>query len=163
MKIDKHTKQSIVRAIMNDVPKPDYKKRRADLQAAVVKLMSPEVRRVFKLCPGALHTYHVGETLYDGQSWWSRTIVCGDVPSEKIDELVAPYQDEDRACRHAQANLTNIVNSCNTLAALKRNLPEFESYFPTEAQPTKNLPALANVVADLSKLGWPKGQQTKEK
>ena len=34
--------------------------------------------------------------------------------------------------------------------------PEFEKYLPSEAQPTKNLPALANVVADLSKLGWPK-------
>jgi hypothetical protein len=38
-------------------------------------------------------------------------------------------------------------------------LPEFEKYFPAEDAPiSKNLPALANMVADLTKLGWPKGK-----
>ena len=33
----------------------------------------------------------------------------------------------------------------------------FKKYFPTQEKPVANLPALANVVAELSKLGWPKG------
>ena len=64
MKIDKYVRQSIVKAIMNDVPKPDKAKRRQDLQAAIVKAMSPNVRKVFKECPGALKTHYFGAVSY---------------------------------------------------------------------------------------------------
>ena len=156
MKLNKYTKQAIVRAIMNDVPKPDKTKRHAAVQAAIVKAMSPECRKVYNKTPGALATQHVGDTTYDGCNWHTREVIKGDVSEAQIKAVLKPYEEEDEAHREARAQLASAVDGCNTLNALKKAFPEFEKYLPTEAQPTKNLPALANVVADLSKLGWPK-------
>ena len=156
MRLDKYTKASIVKAIMNDVPQPDKVKRRADLQAAIVKAMSPECRKVYNKTPSALRTYHVGDTLYDSRSWSSRDVIAGDVAAETIDELLKPYKDEDTERHNAKCKLQGIVEGCSTLKQLQTLLPEFKQYMPTETAPAKNLPAVANMVADLSKLGWPK-------
>lgn len=159
MKIDKYVRQSIVSAIMADVPKPDKKKRRLDLQAAIVKAMSPEVRKVFRNTPGALKTHYFGDLIYDNHNWNSRDLVVGDVPEAKLDELVKPYKEEDEAIHQARNKLTCAIEGCTTRKALMTRLPEFEKYYPAEEAPmSKSLPALANVMADLSKLGWPKGK-----
>ena len=160
MKIDKYVRQSIVKAIMADVPKPNKTKRRADLQATLVKAMSPAVRKVFKESPGALKTEHVGDLTYDG-TWDSRHVIVGDVTGEMVKKIIQPYVDEDDSIYAAHNKLRGAVDSCTTRKQLMDRLPEFEKYFPAEGVPiSKNLPALANVAADLSKLGWPK-QATK--
>ena len=156
MRLDKYTKSSIIRAIMDDVPAPDKAKRRADLQAAVVKVMSPEVRKVYNKTPSALRTHHVGDVIYDGYGWNTRDIIAGDVTDKVIEEIIKPYKAEDEARHATKRKLQGIVEGCSTLKQLQTLLPEFKQYMPTEAAPTKNLPAVANMVADLSKLGWPK-------
>ena len=156
MRLTKYDKIAIIRAIMNDVPKPDKEKRRIDMQAALVKAMSPAVRKVFKECPVALRTTYLGDAIYTG-SYGSRELVLGDVPKEAIDALLEPYDAEDKARREAEYKLKTAVDACGTLKQLETRLPEFKKYFPTAEAPATNLPALANVVADLSKLGWPKG------
>lgn len=155
--ITKWDKQAIVRAIMADVPRVDKDKRRKELQAAIVKLMSPEARKLFNKTPNALRTYHVGEITYNGQ-WGSRDITIGDVTDTKVDELCAKYKEEDNARYDIERKLKGIVETCRTVKQLNDRLPEFKKYFPTVEKPVANLPAIANVVADLSKLGWPKGE-----
>lgn len=157
MRITKWDKEAIVRAVMNDVPMPDKTKRRAQLQAAVVKLMSPECRKLYKNCPDALRTRNIGELIYDG-TWCSREIITGDVNASLVDDLKKPYEAEDRARQDARNALKGAIEACTTLKQLNDRLPEFKKYFPTAEKPAANLPALANVVADLSKLGWPKGE-----
>jgi hypothetical protein len=159
MRLDKYARQAIVKAIMADVPKPDKVKRREDLQAAIVKAMSPDVRKVFKSTPGALKTSYFGDLIYDSYAWSTRELAVGDVPEDKLKELAAPYKAEDEAIRSAKAKLEGAIEGCTTRKALMTRLPEFEKYYPAEDAPmSKNLPALANVMADLSKLGWPKGK-----
>ena len=158
MRITKWDKESIVRAIMNDVPLPDKKKRREELQAAIVKAMSPECRKLYKKAPEALRTHHFGDLIYDGCSWGTREVVIGDVETKTLDQLKQKYHDEDKARQDARNALKAAVLACTTLKQLNDRLPEFKKYFPTAEKPAANLPALANVVADLSKLGWPKGE-----
>ena len=159
MRLDRYDKQAIVKAIMADVPKPDKAKRRADLQAAIAKAMSPAVRKVFKESPGALKTSYFGDLIYDNIYGTTRELVVGDVPEDKLRELTKPYKDEDKAIDEARIKLQGAIEGCNTRKALMTRLPEFEKYYPAEDAPmSKNLPALANVMADLSKLGWPKGK-----
>ena len=155
MRLNTYTKSSIVRAIMNDVPQPDKEKRRVDLQAALVKAMSPEARKLYNKTPSALRTHHFGEIIYTG-AYTSRDLIAGDVNAETIAALAKPYEDEDDARVATKRKLTAIVEGCSTLKQLQTLLPEFKQYMPTESAPTKNLPAVANVVADLAKLGWPK-------
>jgi len=156
-RITKCDKEAIVRAIMADVPKPDKKKRREELQAAIVKAMSPECRKIYKLCPSALRTYHLGDITYSDGNWSSREIIRGDVTEVVIDELCKKYKAEDEAFHSARMALKGAIESCSTYKQLMTRLPEFEKYYPKPDAKTANLPALANVVADLSKLGWPKG------
>ena len=53
--------------------------------------------------------------------------------------------------------------SCTTRKALANLLPEFEQYLPEDTPAAiRSLPAIANIVADFSKAGWPK-DKTKEK
>jgi len=157
MKVTKLQKEAIVRAIMHDVPKPNKAVRHAKVQAAMVKAMSPECRKLYGKRPDIFVSEHTGDITYDGSSWALRHVVIGDAPKEKLKEILRPYQVEDDKYHEAKRNLTNAIMACTTLKALETTFPEFKKYFPTETQPTKNLPALANVVADLSKLGWPKG------
>jgi hypothetical protein len=93
---------------------------------------------------------------YDG-SWDTRYIIAGDVAEKDIKAICEPYKAEDETRYKAERSLAGVVEACSTLKQLKERLPEFTKYYPTEEAPTANLPALANVVADLSKLGWPKG------
>lgn len=159
MKIGKWDKEAIVNAIMADVPKVDKKKRKEEIQAAIVKAMSPEARKLYKTCPEALRTYCIGELIYDGCTWSSRDVIIGDVKELKRDEILKPYKEEDQQRYNTKQSLKAAIMACTTLKQLKERLPEFEKYYPTAEKPVTTLPALANVVADLSKLGWPKGEK----
>ena len=158
MKLTKYQKQGIARAIIQDLPPVDYKKRREELQAAIVKLMSAPVAKLYKVYPNALRRTYVDNYVL-GESHNDNWIVSGDVTDKQVEALAKKYRDETDARYAAKRQLERAIDGCNTLKQLRTTLPEFEKYYPTEEQPTKNLPALANVVADLSRLGWPKGEK----
>ena len=156
MKLTKLTKDAIILSIMNDVPKPDRSKRHAEVQGALLKAMSPECRKVFNKTPQVFVTEYTGGYTYDGVRYGTRYVCLGDAPKAELEKAALLYKNEDDARDKANAQLEAAINGCTTLKQLEALLPEFKKYYPTENQPTKNLPALANVVADLTKLGWPK-------
>lgn len=158
MKLTKLHKEAIVRAIMQDTPPIDKVKRAEAIIAEVVKAMSPEVRKLYKTKPDALRRRTVPYT--NQYSNWHECVV-GDVTDEKIKEIAAPYKLQEDERNAMQRKLTGAFEGINTLKQALTSFPEFKKYYPTEAEPTKNLPALANVMADLTKLGWPKQGATK--
>ena len=153
MKLTKYTKQSIVRAIIHDLPPIDKEARATAIKDAIVKTMSSEVRKLLKTNPTALRTANVE---YANPDRWYQEVVVGDVTKEQISAIIAPYEKQEAERREADAKLTRAFAGINTLKQAMATFPEFKEYYPTEAEPTKNLPALSNVMADLSKLGWPK-------
>lgn len=157
MNLDKYTKQAIVTAIMNDLPPIDKAKRAADIKATIIKAMSPEVRKMYKTKPNALRTKCVAYT--NEFRTWGDEMPVGDVTDAQIKEITAPYEKEENARAEMKRKLTGAFDGIRTLKAALKMFPEFKQYMPTEAEPTKNLPALANVMADLSKLGWPKDEK----
>lgn len=155
MNLTKLHKQAIVRAIMQDTPPLDRAKWSEEIKAAIVKAMSPEVRKLHKTNPSALR---IASVPYVNQyRHWSDEIPVGDVTKEQIKEIIAPYEAQYREQQDMENKLKAAFEGIRTLKQAETTFPEFKKYYPTEAQPTKNLPALANVVAGLSKLGWPKG------
>jgi hypothetical protein len=153
MKITKYEKEAIIRAIMQDVPRTPDNVLREEIQNALVQGMSAPIQELYKTHPKALRTDFVSS--WDSGLSYRVEFVVGDA---KVEKVVKPFVDKKQERDAAQTKLSAIVNGCNTLAQLKKMLPEFISYFPTETEPTKNLPAVANMVADLSKLGWPKAK-----
>lgn len=154
MKLSKYTKQAIVRAIIHDLPPIDKEARASAIKEAIIKFMSPEVRKLFKTHPAALRLADV--EYVDIHRSWSAPVVVGDVTRDQIKAIIAPYEKQEQERREAEAKLTHAFAGISTLKQALTTFPEFKKYYPTEAEPTKNLPALANVMADLSKLGWPK-------
>jgi hypothetical protein len=159
MKLTKLHKQAIVRAIMQDTPAPDRRKWANDIKAEIAKKMSPAVRKIYSVNPLALRVASV--PFASEHRYWGADVVVGDVTKEQIAEIVAPYERTTRERDEMKKKLEFAFAGINTLKQAESTFPEFKKYYPTEAQPTKNLPALANVVADLSKLGWPKQGVTK--
>jgi len=153
MKLTKYEKEAIVRAIMQDVPTKPDNILRAEIQAAFVAGMSAPVLKLYKTHPKALKTESVPS--WDSGLSYRTDFIVGDADVKKAMET---FNAQKKARDEAHSKLSAAVMGCNTLAQLKKLLPEFISYFPSETEPTKNLPAVANMVADLSKLGWPKSQ-----
>jgi hypothetical protein len=56
MKLNKLTKQAIVRAIIQDLPPIDTEARALAIKEAIIKAMNPEVRKLYKIQPKALRT-----------------------------------------------------------------------------------------------------------
>jgi hypothetical protein len=154
MKLNKYAKQAIVRAILQDVPPIDKEARAVAIKEAIIKAMGPEVRKLFKSNPTALRTDQV---MYANPlRTWGYDVVVGDVTRDQIKAILAPYEKQEEERCNAESRLSHAFAGINTLKQALTTFPEFAKYYPTEAEPTKNLPALANVMADLSKLGWPK-------
>lgn len=152
MNLTKLIKEAIVRSIMNDVPREDEVTAKKKIQEALVKAMSPEARKLYKTNPRALRDGRVSSYEYGFD--YSFDVVVGDAALEPI---LKPYKDARDARREARNKLVGAIEGCRTLKQLEKALPEFKKYYPKENATSTNLPALANVVADLSKLGWPKG------
>ncbi len=81
----------------------------------------------------------------------------GDVPKANVDAILEPYQKEDSKRAEVGRNLKAAIMACSSVKQLNERLPEFKNYYPSAEKPVTTLPALANVVADLTKLGWPDG------
>lgn len=150
MRLNTYQKESIVRAVMADVPVLDDSIIKDEAQAAIVKAMSPAVRKVYRENPGALRTENVSD-IFDRRNY---TLIVGDADTKAV---LKPWRDAIERRMAARRSLKSVVNGCTTLKQLKTALPEFVKYMPTEEKPTANLPALANLSADFIRLGWPKG------
>lgn len=150
MKITKYDKTAIVSSIMDDVPKPKHAALVAEIQATLAAGMSDQARKLYKTHPKAL----ASDRLY-GSSYgldYAMMFIVGDA---NVSKVLKPFVDAEETRTQARSKVRSAIESCNTLKQLMDRLPEFERYYPTEQQPTKNLPALFNVAADLAKMGWP--------
>ena len=154
MKLNQYTKDAIVRAIMADVPETNGEKIKADIQAALVKAMSTTARKLYKENPNALREIYVANIGLG----YRTTFIGGDADK---DVVLKPWIDAYNAKMNTRNSLREAVYGCSTLKQLKDRMPEFIKYFPTEAEPTKNLPAVVNVLPALTALGWPVSKVSK--
>ena len=68
------------------------------------------------------------------------------------------FADELNMLNNLRKQLTAVIAACSTLKQAKEALPEFIKYLPEESGNVvdRTLPVVGNLVADLSKAGWPK-------
>lgn len=160
-------RDSFIRRVMADVPTVDYDQKIRDavnkaVQAAlpkeVKKLLADEQTRGFVNTNGA----HVEAPEY---VFFSDIPSCGRDWLQKIADAAAepflkPWEDQKKRDDELSTRLRSIAYHCNTVKKLADALPEFAAYMPKdESDAIKTLPAIANVVADFVKAGWPKGKK----
>lgn len=147
MRLTKYQKEAFIRAVMQDVPNVVGPLLEEEVQNALIKGMSPPVRRLYKTNPNALRVQYS----YDFSERGNRKYFVGDAD---YDAITAPFLERVRSRSEAKRSLTSTFEGCSTLKQLQATLPEFQKYMPTEEKPTPNLPAVANVVMTLVALGW---------
>lgn len=162
MKLTKFDRQAFVRAVMADIPKEDFldQMRKVVMDDSIEQL--PAQLRQFALDPKTAPYLKTG-------TYWSKKSFTyfGDnqhhwTPSpkaqKKIDALREKHDAQELRLDEVRSKVSASIEACTTLKMAKERLPEFEKYLPQDRGPQKSayLPAVANLVADLTKLGWPK-------
>lgn len=165
-------RDAFVASAMNDVPSVDYDQQMRDLAVQTcVDAMPKKLQALIKdpECEQWINTEYVRvpvpHTFSSPRTYCQRN--SGQSIIERNPKAVAALRKLD-AQRHAQreqrealrAKLAAAARACTTRKALVELLPEFEKYLPPD-QPAacRTLPAVANIVADFTKAGWPKGRK----
>lgn len=158
MRLTNYMRDAFISAAMHDVPREDFRDQMQTLLVkAAVSCLPPKVRALYddpatrdfirhtQLGHGLNYTYVPG---------------LGTLPvstQEKYDELKEKQKEQDARLRELRGQLRGVAYSARTRKALVALLPEFEKYLPADDSAVcKTLPAVANVVADFVKAGWPK-------
>ena len=153
MKLTNYHRDAFIHAVMNDVPKITKEEVQPKVQEALVKAMSPETRKLYRKAPKALKSDYSFNLTTD------RCCVSFVVGDADKDTVLAPFFEAVKKHEAVKDSLRATIYSCSTLKQAKDRLPEFEKYLPSEAgslPASANLPVVANLVADLTNLGWPK-------
>lgn len=164
MKLTKSDREAFVAAVMNDVPKIDYDERAQKLATELLLESYPAaIQKVY--ADKELRTYlqnsYIGMpdclSSFYGPSTESKSFYT----DERLKAIAEEAQAQSQARRTLRESLTGIIGACSTLKQAQERLPEFEKYLPTDrgGSGLTNLPAISNVVAELTKAGWPKGQE----
>lgn len=164
MKLTNSIRDSYVRAVMNDVPQIDNsEKMRKIVLADAVAQLPPKVRALWN--DEATRSY-VNIDWYGGR--YSGTSVevpassatsfaLTDKAAAAVAELTAAAKNQDNTRAALAQKIKAAAYSVHTREALVKLLPEFEKYLPIdETAALCTLPAVANVMADFVKAGWPK-------
>lgn len=167
MRLTNTLREAFIRAVMNDVPFIDYHEQEQKvatdwavsiMPACVYATWANENLRDYI----AMHYFHewVGEFAIGGynlpcpRELFSR--MPDDVRAQLVD-LARKNHEQQRKRNELEHKLKAIVYGVSSTKTLLKQLPEFDKYIPKDAQASENLPAIANVVADLMEAGWPKG------
>ena len=166
MRLTTTLKDAFINSVMADVPSVDYTEQKIKLiQAAAHNVQPPLLKKFIKDNPTmvewvkSLQYYsskgrisvlvkgcHITETALDGNIELQNKLY--DLRQQEVNQF------NNR--NELQKKLQQVVTGCNTRKQLLEALPEFEKYLPKEAAPSRNLPAIANLVSDFTQAGWPK-------
>jgi uncharacterized protein (DUF2342 family) len=162
MRLTNYIRDAFVTAAMQDVPKVDYESQiRQAYVDAYVAAMPPDVAKTYKKNPEWFnHSYkHV-----QGVNTSFRVPSPENAPYTALDSqrvaainLLAEKAKTQRTTRNELAErLKGIAYGATTRKALLDALPEFEKYLPEDTpKGSRSVPAIANLVSDFTKAGWP--------
>lgn len=165
MRLTNFLRDAFVRAAMADVPKVNYQEQAEKIAR---EFMKKEFARVFPKIdmngeandwleksslemPGSLGRIY---TITPSYGYLKNKPVW-----EELTALAKLHTEQNQKHKDLEHRLQGVAYACNTRKQLVEALPEFEAYLPAEeAKAAQNLPALANVLSDFVKAGWPKNQ-----
>lgn len=175
MNLTKFHKEAIVAAVIADIPrarKDPHGDAQKIMDADIAQFAPKEIAAMWK--DKALACYldigndpisffaidrRYGTSLGHLRVQSPRKHTMSDAGKEAMKALYDELIGEADAIAAAETALTNSIAGLRTRKAFVAMFPELEKYAPAEPTMGTNLPAIANVMADLTKLGWPKGAQ----
>lgn len=168
MRLTNTLRKAFVRAVLDDVPSTDYQEQAIELLSkAAEENLPPALKRAMVIDPSVRdwiesRYHHVGKFPLSG------TYLLGtrealdqlgkdDALQQKLQTLSDALAEQNKCRNQLQEKIEGIAASCATRKQLLEALPEFEKYLPAQtAASSRSVPALANLLADLTAAGWPK-------
>lgn len=168
MKLTKTDKVAFVSAVIQDVPKIDYQEqyRNLVLEDSIAQL--PEKIQAIARDKDLRHFIRTDSYWRSGMGGVTAFVGRGnsyDVSvalAPKIAEVIHLHREQADRLDAIRSKVGAAIEPCTTLKMALERLPEFAKYLPEEREKSVNLPAIANLVADLSVLGWPKDKAFKK-
>ena len=160
--------KAFVRAVMDYVPSTDYQEQAIELLSkAAEENLPPALKRAISIDPSVRdwiesRYHHVGKFPLSG------TYLLGtrealdqlgkdEALQQKLQTLSDALAEQNKCRNQLQAKIEGIAASCTSRKQLLEALPEFEKYLPAQTSVnSRSVPALANLLADLTAAGWPK-------
>jgi hypothetical protein len=160
MKLTISIRQAFVTAAMDDVPQIDYREKMRELLTRKEIALRKSAGISDKVESDRLESSYV----YVGsQGFYLKGLLQSETSAFKnlsdVLELEEKWKVQDKKIQELHSKLEGVAAACNTRKQLLEALPEFEKYMPEAIIPGSNLPALANVMSDFVKAGWPKQQK----
>lgn len=173
MKLTKYIREAFVRAAMQDVPKPENFEAQAHklvIEDSIDKLpaeVQPLARhKDLKFCLRTTSHYFYASPFSSVDVFNPRGANYQMSPAVRkaVDALTEKQKAHDEMRKGLEEKLMATAMACTTRKALAELLPEFEKYLPEDTPAAiRTLPAVANIVADFARAGWPKDKtQSKE-
>ena len=166
MRLTNYIREAFVTSAMADVPKIDYQEQATALARESVKKLfekdNPGIdyKQLEKTgwlpkntiyLPGSFYNINAAANDYDivqqrDPKTWARLL-----------EMEVLAKEQKNKLNDLKAKINGAAASCTTVKMLRELLPEFANYLPAEDQATcRTLPAVANIMSDFVKAGWPK-------
>lgn len=167
MRLTKLIKESFVRAVMNDTPAIDYD---TMIRSSVTEWLKENTpKEIISLAKKHPEYFNTDDYLWLNGFGCIRFDVLPRSSHHQRDlaykiqkalaELIGKKKQQDEARNTLKFKLEGTIEAFTTVKAAKAALPELAKYLPEdEEKAVKNLPAIANTIADLVAAGWPKGK-----
>lgn len=168
MRLTQYDRDAFVTSAMDDVPMVDYDEQAkklvldhlrkvlpSDLQDAITKYPEWFDARTINL-PGSLQNF---ATRLCNQGYSDNFLAKWPECVAQLKELAAAKKEQNAKRSALSQQLRVAITACNTLKQALEALPEFKKYLPEDRDGDKKcrqMPVIANLVADLTNLGWPK-------
>lgn len=171
MRLTNFLRDAFVRAVMHDVPSTNYaeqaEKLARDAVRAIFKKSFPDLD-YDKACESEWFNSGSINMPYGIPNIYLKAMTCWNMLQTeektwaKLEALGLKKKEQDKKLSELESRLRNVAYACTTRKQLEEALPEFSAYLPEEeAKAAKNLPAVANVLAEFVQAGWPKGNAGK--
>jgi len=161
VKLTNHHRQDFVAAAMQDVPKIDFYSQFKELVTKDMIDVAPKKLSAVLAEESLRHHVISPYCTEGGYNDPLGTVAVfanykmsdhAKVKRAALTKLARAQKDERETF---EAQLRGAIAGCNTLKVALVRLPEFAKYLPKEAEKTVYLPAISNLVANLTKAGWP--------
>jgi hypothetical protein len=181
MKLTKYQREAFVRAVLADVPQVDHAEKIRNEHRKLVEKHLPKPLVAAMADPIAArfvrHNNYVvgsygldsavslglfpsteGKARYQSEGDWHPLVPQSD--QVRLVEMVKAKVAADAELKRLRVMLEGVAASKSTSKGLAEALPEFAKYLPPDQPATsRTVPALANVVSEFSKAGWPAGKK----
>lgn len=163
MRLNKADKQTIINAIVDDIPTIDYKEQmRVKIQKAAYEAFPAEVKAIHdnhELKPYLAEGYVFIGRGYGSVYQANKEFKLEGALCEEIYAMCDKSDEQAAQLRSVRNQLQGVFDTVRTYEQAKAKLPEFEKYISMveksngHVAPTENLP-VANILSQMMQLGW---------